>query len=146
MRAPRPILAMVFGSLVVGAAWRASAQMPPSRSSWDGVYSADQATRGALAYAAECSVCHGAQLDGFDAAPALRGGRFMSAWNGVNLADMLNRTRITMPLENPGTMSRQQVADVLAYIFSMNGFPAGEGELPRQSGILRGISFEAAQR
>ena len=134
---------IAVSAVVVCAAWRASAQMPPSRSSWDGIYSVAQAARGEIAYATACSVCHGPQLDGFDAAPALRGGRFMSTWNGVSLADMLNRTRITMPLESPGTMSRQQVADVLAYILSVNGFPPGEGELPRQSGILRGIAFQA---
>ena len=40
-------------------------------------------------------------------------------------------------------MSRQQVADVLAYIFSRNGMPAGEQELPRQIAYLRAISFKA---
>lgn len=139
------IAAVTLTVAAVVYSFPADAQSPPSRSSWDGVYTLEQAARGQAGYSVACLSCHGEQLDGFDAAPGLRGGRFLSSWNGVNLGDMLERTRITMPLESPGTLSRQEVADVLAYILSMNGFPAGEGELPRQTAILRGISFEAMQ-
>lgn len=121
---------------------RGSAQAP-SQSTWDGVYSSDQADRGGQLYMATCAQCHGPQMGGIDAAPALTGGAFASNWNGVTLGDMVNRIRVSMPQDDPGSLSRQQVADVLAYILRANGFPAGKKELPRQTAFLRQIAYEA---
>lgn len=132
--------------LVAGLAALALAATPAgaqSRSTWDGVFSEEQAGRGAALYQLECASCHGPQLDGIDASPPLTGGRFASNWNGVIIADMVDRIRISMPQNAPGKLNRQQVTDVLAYILSMNGFPAGERELPRQAGTQRTITYEA---
>jgi len=114
-----------------------------AKSTWDGVFSKAQAGRGGALYQAECASCHGPQLGGIDAAPALVGGRFASNWNGVIIADMVDRIRISMPQNAPGKLSRQQVTDVLAYILSRNGFPAGDKELPRQAGFQRDIAYSA---
>ncbi len=114
-----------------------------AKSTWDGVFSKTQAGRGGALYQAECASCHGPQLGGIDAAPALVGGRFASNWNGVIIADMVDRIRISMPQNAPGKLSRQQVTDVLAYILSRNGFPAGDKELPRQAGFQRAIAYSA---
>lgn len=119
------------------------AAQTPSRSTWDGVYTAAQADRGGELYMATCASCHGPDMSGIDAAPPLRGGRFASNWNGVVLADMVERIRISMPQNAPGSLSRAQVADVLSYILAENGFPPGEQELPRQTPFLRMISYEA---
>jgi len=35
-----------------------------------------------------------------------------------------------MPEDNPGELSEQTYADVLAYLFQANEFPAGNEELP----------------
>jgi len=120
-----------------------ASQATGARTTWDSVYTAEQALRGKELYEQECSLCHGPQLGGIDAAPGLIGGRFSSNWNGVNLNDMVERIRISMPASAPGKLNRQEVADVLAYVLNANGFPAGQTELPRQSGMLRGIRFEA---
>jgi mono/diheme cytochrome c family protein len=122
------------------------AAQAPSRSTWDGVYSAEQADRGAQLYMGACAQCHGPQMGGIDAAPALTGGRFASNWNGVTLGDMVDRIRVSMPQNDPGSMSRQQVADVLAYILEANGFPPGQKELPRQTAFLRQIAYEAYRK
>jgi len=50
-----------------------------------------------------------------------------------------------MPNDRPGTLSRQQTADVLAYVFSFNRFPAGKAELARQTELLKQIKFEATR-
>ena len=42
-------------------------------------------------------------------------------------------------------MSRQQIADVLTYIFSVNKIPAGKTELPRQAEMLNLIQFKASK-
>lgn len=115
----------------------------PSRSTWDGIYSGEQAARGAELYMGACAQCHGPQMGGIDAAPALTGGAFASNWNGVLLSDMVERIRVSMPQNSPGTLSRQQVADVLSYILRANGFPPGEKALPRQTAFLKQIAYEA---
>ena len=35
-----------------------------------------------------------------------------------------------MPMDNPGSLPPQNYADVVAYFFRANGFPAGKDELP----------------
>jgi len=82
-------------------------------------------------------------MTGIDSAPPLTGGKFAANWNGVNLGDMVERIRISMPQNSPGTLSRADVADVTAYLLQQNGFPAGESELPRQTALLKTIAYEA---
>jgi S-disulfanyl-L-cysteine oxidoreductase SoxD len=122
-------------------------QEPPSleRSVWDGVYTEEQARRGEALYEKQCSVCHGDKLAGRESAPPLTGGAFLSNWNGLTLGDLFERVRKTMPQNAPGKLSRQQNADILAYVLSFNKFPAGKTELYRQAEMLKEIRFEAAK-
>jgi mono/diheme cytochrome c family protein len=116
------------------------------RSVWDGVYTDAQARRGEAIYFERCVRCHGPTLmGGTDGAGPLTGPTFNGNWNGVPLGQMLDRVRTTMPLDKPVTMSRQQTADVLTYIFSVNKIPAGTAELPRQAEMLNLIQFKAAK-
>ena len=144
MRAKLSVLLLgLAGSAAVTAALPdASAAQAPTRTTWDGVFTAEQADRGAQIYQGMCASCHGPQLGGIDAAPALNGGSFYANWNGVTLGEMADRVKVSMPANMPGVMTRQQVADVLAYIFSRNGMPAGERELPRQIPYLKAIAFK----
>jgi mono/diheme cytochrome c family protein len=144
----RSKLHVLLACLLGGAAFSAALPMQvaaqsPSRTTWDGVFTAEQADRGAQIYQGMCASCHGPQLGGIDAAPALNGGAFYANWNGVTLGDMADRVKVSMPANMPGVMSRQQVADVLAYIFSRNGMPTGAQELPRQIPYLKAIAFKA---
>jgi quinoprotein glucose dehydrogenase len=113
------------------------------RSVWDGVYTEEQARRGAALYARECAACHGTALTGGEEAPPLSGGGFVANWNGLTLGDLFERTRTTMPQNDPGKISRQQHADILAFILSANKFPAGKTELEKQTELLKEIRFEA---
>jgi hypothetical protein len=58
---------------------------------------------------------------------------------------MAERVRTTMPVDKPASLSRQQTADVLAYVFRANKFPAGDTELPRQAEMLSLIQFKATK-
>lgn len=137
----RAASAMVAACLLAAPAPGAVHGQQPARTTWDRVFTAEQAGRGGEIYGGMCASCHGPQLEGVDAAPALNGGAFFANWNGVSVADMVDRVRISMPANAPGVMSRQQVVDVLAYVFSRNGMPAGSTELPRQATRLQGIVF-----
>jgi mono/diheme cytochrome c family protein len=112
------------------------------QSTWDGVFTAEQAQRGQVVYQTTCASCHGPQLNGIDAAPGLNGGGFYSNWNGVSLQVMSLRIKASMPQNAPNSLSRQQVADVMAYIFSRNGFPAGDRELSKRPAYLANIVFK----
>ena len=109
----------------------------------DGVYTEAQASRGAESFAQNCAVCHGASLGGMGEAPALVGAIFISDFNGLTLGDLFERMRTTMPLNNPGGLSREQYSDILAFVLKSNAFPAGPRELYKRSEFLNVIRFEA---
>src|SRR6266851_1381373 len=114
-----------------------------SRSVWDGVYTDEQAKRGAPLYSQYCGSCHGPTLEGGEMAPALAAGEFTSEWNGLTLGDLFERIRTSMPQNDPGGLSRQQNADILAYTLSANKFPSGTTELARDTEMLKQIRFQS---
>jgi mono/diheme cytochrome c family protein/sugar lactone lactonase YvrE len=115
------------------------------KSVWDGVYTEAQAARGAAAYVDRCAECHGADLAGTGEARTLTGGEFLSSWNGLSLGDLYDRIKSTMPIQAPGSLTREQYADILAYVLKYDGFPAGAAELPARSEMLATIRMDAAR-
>ena len=111
---------------------------------WDGAYSEAQATRGEQGFIAHCASCHGANLGGTGEAPALAGPQFLSDFDGLSLGDLFDRIRTTMPQDNPGSLNRDQVADILAFLLKANAVPPGPKELDRRSEYLKAIGFTAA--
>jgi S-disulfanyl-L-cysteine oxidoreductase SoxD len=116
-----------------------------TRSVWDGVYSEDQSKRGGALYAKVCASCHGAELTGGESAPALVGDGFLSNWNGTTVGDLFERIRKSMPQDDPGRLSRQQNADILAFMLNANRFPVGKAELDRETEVLKLIKIEASK-
>lgn len=116
-----------------------------TRTTWDSVYSPEQATRGESTYTKTCSRCHAASMSGKDEAPGLTGSAFMGAWNGLSLFELHDRVRTTMPTDTPGTYSRQDIADVIAYMLKFNQFPAGKVDLPASDEELKTITFLSAK-
>jgi mono/diheme cytochrome c family protein len=119
------------------------AQQPASV--WDGVYTSQQADRGKAVYQKECSSCHGAMLDGRGTAPPLVGDDFKSNWNGQTAGDLFEKMQTSMPADQPGRLSREQNADILAFLLASNAFPAGEKELSADAAVLAKIRFEAVK-
>jgi mono/diheme cytochrome c family protein len=115
---------------------------PPTKSVWDGVYTQAQADRGKGMYSEQCASCHGSELTGGEMAPPLSGGEFMAGWDGLTVGDLFERIRISMPQNAPGSLSGQQNADILSFVFNANKFPTGETEMPKEAGILKTIKFE----
>src|SRR5260370_2314326 len=108
-----------------------------TRSVWDGVYTSEQAQRGAAGYSTNCAPCHGTDLNGGESAPPLVGGEFLSNWNGLTVGDLFERIRVSMPADRPGRLNRDQNTDILAWILNRNQFPAGKTELERQTEALK---------
>ena len=129
---------------MIAIAWlRTPVHAQPTKSVWDGVYTEEQAKRGAPVYAEQCASCHGPELMGGEMAPPLATGDFLAGWDGLTVGDLFERIRTSMPQNAPGSLSGQQNADVLAFIFSANKFPAGSAELSSQAMMLKDIKFEA---
>lgn len=144
MKSPAALLALAMIPLPLYLL-RAQAPAAESRSVWEGVYTDEQAKRGEPIYRKECAVCHGDMLTGGESAPPLSGGAFLANWNGLTMGDLFDRIRKTMPQSNPGRLTRQQDADILAFMLSVNKFPSGKTELYRQSEMLKEIRFESAK-
>jgi hypothetical protein len=76
-------------------------------------------------------------------APGLTGGEFTANWNDLSLGDLYERIRISMPQNAPGSLTRQQNSDILAYILSKMNTPVGQTELSTNTDELKGIKFTA---
>src|SRR6266853_2949169 len=121
----------------------ATSSTEPAQSVWDGIYTEEQGNRGEALYAQRCARCHAPDLTGGEIAPALNNEVFKSNWSGLSVDDLLERIKVSMPQDNPGSLSRQQTADILAFVLSKGGFPEGKTELARESEVLKAIRFEA---
>lgn len=137
------VASLLKSASILSLALLAVAAADAPRTVWDGVYSAAQAARGQKVYAAECARCHGDKLEGIDDAPGLTNKAFQDAWNGKPLGRLVDITRRTMPPETAGTMSRPTTIDVVAYMLSANGYPAGPTDLTTNAAALREIMIEA---
>jgi S-disulfanyl-L-cysteine oxidoreductase SoxD len=111
------------------------------KTQWDSVYTKTQASRGQTLYSTHCAGCHGANLGGGEMAPALAGGDFNANWNELSLGDLFERMRVSMPQNNPGSLTQQQNADILAYMLEKGDFPPGDTELPAQAVALGSIKY-----
>jgi mono/diheme cytochrome c family protein len=119
-------------SLLVAAAaliGHAVAGQEPARTVWDGVFTEAQAERGRSAYAQVCASCHADDLRGKGTAPSLIEESFMFLWADMTVGDLFERTRLLMPSDRPGSLPPGTYADIIAFIASKNGFPAGSAEL-----------------
>jgi len=136
-----------FGQLLVVFATVALVAMTiraQERTVWDGIYTEEQATRGEALYGEHCVRCHGATLQGNgEGAKSLTDATFKSTWNGISMGALFDRVRLSMPQDKPGSLTRQQVADLLAFILRANRFPAGKDELVRQTDLLNAIVFKS---
>lgn len=137
------ILALA-GTLVYGA-MSAGTVAAQGKSQWDGVYTEAQAKRGEGLYAQYCASCHGPDLAGGEMAPGLTGGEFTANWNDLSLGDLYERIRISMPQNAPGSLSRQQNSDILAYILRKQNVPVGQAELSTSTDELKAIKFLASK-
>jgi cytochrome c5 len=108
---------------------------------WDSVFSLVQAGRGESTFRATCSNCHGDSLVGINDAPALTGAQFHKTWDGNALSSLFNRINNDMPSDNPGSLTKPQVAELMAFLLKYNGYPAGKIDLPASPDSLSQIRF-----
>lgn len=108
---------------------------------WLGVYANSQADQGGAVYLARCSTCHEEDLSGRHPAPPLVGRGFLSKWSGRTVRDLYGRIRTTMPTDAPGSLSREETLEILAFIFRANGLPSGTDALAGSVAELQRIKI-----
>jgi mono/diheme cytochrome c family protein len=142
---------MTFGIFVIigATAMLASygtvrAAQAAGKTTWDGVYSDAQATKGEAIYEDKCAKCHGGELTGGDA-PDLVGAGFASDWDGLTVTQLFDRTKSSMPQDNPGSLSRDETAAICSYIFKRNGFPSGSADMSADAGFMNAIKYVAVK-
>ncbi len=73
--------------------------------------------------------------------PPLARARFLREWEGRSLAALLAYTRLTMPEDNPGSLTDAEYVDVIAYMLSVSRMPAGDDELPTDARELARVAI-----
>lgn len=129
-----PRVCGVFAAALLALAGGAAAQSADSlRSTTDGVFTEEQAERGERIVLEACAACH--QSDYFT-------GTFQASWRGARVSTLYELIRTSMPEDNPGGLDRGEYADVLAYIFKLNGLPSGDEALGSTRSALERIVIE----
>ncbi len=123
----------------------------PALTVWEGVYNREQADRGEQVYRRRCRKCHRGDLsgdgalqgDGSEVVPSLVGISFELRWDAATVADLFLTVSRAMPWDAPGSVNPQQNIDVVSYLLKMNAIPAGNAELPAETGRLDQIRITA---
>ena len=111
--------------VVVAISCLSSTLSAQSRTVEDGVFTEAQATSGKVVYEARCETCHSMK----------EYGDLLKSWHGTPLIDFWYNILGNMPVDNPGSLMDTEYTDVIAYILSQNGFPAGELVLDPNNGM-----------
>jgi mono/diheme cytochrome c family protein len=109
---------------------------------WDGIYTEEQARRGQALYGPRCAYCHGDALTDGNQGPPLAGDAFLTTWKGNPLSALFTKTSAMMPSDDPGSLTNEQCADLLAYMLSVNKAPAGKTEIKGDPEALKQIRIE----
>lgn len=124
-------LLLVATSLGIGTPL--TGQTQDTRTTLDGVYTAEQAARGRQTYQRVCSECH--SLDYYS-------GATIRPWAGADVYSMYDLIRTQMPQNNPGSLRPREYVAMIAYILELNGMPAGAEALSSRRSELRNIVFK----
>ena len=124
--------------LVAGAVLALTASMAVSaqekKSVKAGVYTAAQADRGVTLFRSKCASCHAPNRFTDDL--------FYMSFAGKPLWEMFDVISDSMPEDNPGSLKKEEYADVIAYLLKLNNFPAGDTDLPIDKDALSLIMME----
>ena len=123
------------GALLCCAAVLAlSATTAAQKSVKAGVYTAAQAGRGETIFKSGCASCH---TPGY-----FTDDNFYTNYANKPLWELFDVISDSMPEDNPGSLKKEEYADVIAFILQLNKFPAGDVDLPVDKDTLTGIVME----
>ncbi len=91
----------------------------------DGVFTVSQVESGKNVYDNSCKTCHDMRFYR----------DILKSYNDQPVLWLWESILGTMPADNPGSLMLDEYTDVIAYILSENGFPAGEAKLDPDHGM-----------
>jgi mono/diheme cytochrome c family protein len=97
-------------------------------------YTGQQATDGEVVFTQNCASCHGDALQG-EVGPRLVGQNFAPASGNNTVSSIFSFMSSQMPDGNGGSLTHTQYEDVMSYILSKNGYPAGRTKLDYTSAL-----------
>lgn len=97
----------------------------------DAVYSKEQAKIGEQLYKEHCLLCHDKKYF----RPVF------VTWQGKTLGTMYTVMNTSMPQTNPGVLPLKDYVDILAYMLSLNRYPAGSQPLSNDNNELDSITI-----
>ena len=124
--------AVIFACVLVSRSVFSLAQSPAPASA-PGIYTEEQAARGAAVFSSVCMDCH-ARREFSDE-------EFKGKWRGRSAFDLFDRMRSTMPESSPGSLERASYLDLVAYIAKLNALPAGSSALPDDEAALKKLTL-----
>jgi S-disulfanyl-L-cysteine oxidoreductase SoxD len=128
---------ILFAVALAGVAVTAVAQSAAAQTKtvWDGVFTQEQATRGGLSFASSCARCHEASANDGEEGKNLAGKAFWQSFRESTVDHLLDYVSRNMPNGAGGTLDAKVYADLVAYILSRNGLPAGTAELTKDTAV-----------
>jgi alcohol dehydrogenase (cytochrome c) len=102
-------------------------------------YTSSQADSGKVLYGQQCIVCHGSNLDDGQLGPPLSGQEFSQKWGNHRLEELFDYISATMPSSAPGSLTPEQVAELLAYMMQRNRVEPSTKPVPTDIVALRNI-------
>ena len=129
------VRAAVLLAVALLVALTARSQSAGSGSTRDGIFSAAQVERGRESFLWECMECH--EMEEFTAA-----GAYLEQMDGETLWEVFEYIWSEMPEDEPSWLEPEEYADILAYILSVYGMPAGEQDMPTNEAELERIVIQ----
>ena len=112
----------------------------------EGVYTEEQAKKGVALYKEQCAACHGEDMAGNDIIPGLTGDTFSTNWTGKSVGELYEKINLTMPALNPGSLTGDQTAEIIAAMLSANKYPAGKMALANAMEPLNAVKIDAPKK
>jgi mono/diheme cytochrome c family protein len=111
------------------------AAAPQAKTVWDGVYTEQQAARGGITFSSSCARCHSSEPNAGEEGKRLAGDHFWQSFRESTVDHLLDFVSKNMPNGAGGSLSANSYADLVAFILSQNGLPAGSAELTKDSAV-----------
>jgi mono/diheme cytochrome c family protein len=115
---PRFLVAALLASAALAGGVLADT---PGRTTAEGVYTTEQASKGLKVHEQYCAKCHHYSY--------FQGG-FLIAWRNQPVSALYDLIKLKMPEDRPGALKPREYAALLAYVFELNELPAGAEKLP----------------
>jgi alcohol dehydrogenase (cytochrome c) len=99
-------------------------------------FTAAQATAGSKLYEQQCAGCHGSNLDNGEFGPPISGEEFLTRWGNRRVDEVFDFVQGMMPPAAPGSLTPEQVTNLVAFILQKNSVAISDQPLPSDPAAL----------